>query len=249
MIPAAMTAAPRGGDTQDRCLRSALAAGFRDLTVYCEPGTTLPAWVRESLPTVTHDERMGQWRNWLFALEATLTTRPRAPYLCTLEDDVLFCRGVMDWLESEPWPSPACGCLQLYTSAFYEDYPSGRRSRLADEHALDLLGACAMVFSRAAAECLVEWGRSHGWRGHVYEALAAAQTDPAEKEGADTYVGEVLTFRGFEIWIHNPSLAEHIGDDSTLNHQGTMPRRRGLRFPGEDANARALFTKETACAS
>lgn len=249
MIPAAMTAAPRSGSVQERCLRSVSATGFRDVTIYCEPGTSLPAWVRDTFPTVAHDERLGQWRNWLFALEATLTTRPRAKLVCTLEDDVVFCRGVAGLLDGMAWPGERCGCLQLYTSAFYDGYPVGRRSRLADEHALDLLGACALVFSRAAAECLVDWGKSRGWRGHVYEAVASAQTDPAQKEGADTYVGEVLTFSGFEIWLHNPSLAEHIGDESTLGHEGSMPRRRGLNFPGEAADATVLFSEEAACAS
>lgn len=247
--PVAMTAAPRERAVHQRCVASVLRAGFSDLTICAEPGTCVCDWRAQGLPVVIHGRRLGQWSNFIFSLRHLLQIRPDAPLLCTVEDDVVFCRGVAELLRLHRWPSERCGCLQLYTSAHYDRYPQSQRSRLEPADALDLLGACALVFSRPAAQCLVDWADDYGWRGHVYESVAAAQTDPADKEGADTYVGEVLTYRGYEIWMHNPSLAQHIGDVSTLGHVDGTPRRTGLNWPGEDADAIQLLTQEAPCGS
>lgn len=248
-IPAIVSVSPREAEIHRRAFASINGAGFSVVHASCEPGTTL----RDPISGVAklHAERRGQWRNFIEALKIGLSTDSK--YFVTLEDDVELCRGTADLIDRAGWPAPDCGCVQLYSAAPLSVYPVGRRSQLSTVHALDLLGACALLFRRDAASILVEWADTKGWRGDTTGII----DDPAEKKAADTFVGEVLTFHRMSIWSHNPSLANHIGDASTLGHTSKSvnplltenPNRKPLNFPGIDADLNAIFSEELRCAS
>jgi hypothetical protein len=101
-----------------------------------------------------------------------------------------------------------------------------------------MLGACALLWNHEAAEQLVKWADEKGWRGDVTRVI----DDPVDKKAGDTFVGEVLTFLGWEIWMHLPSLVGHIGINSTLGHQsqGVDDNREAADFPGERTDAREV---------
>jgi len=238
MIPVVITASPRDKETHRQCLSSVYTAGFRDVTICCEPGTELSANGVPWCTKIEHRERMGQWRNFVFALKWHLF-RSAGDVFCTMEDDIVLCENVAELLEREPWPSHQCGCVQLYAPQAYDRFPVGERSLLTIETSLDMLGACALLFSRAAAQCLVHYADVNGWRGDAYQEI----DNPADKKAADTFVGEVLTLEKFLIYTRNPSLADHIGDKSTLGHKGDTPRRQALNFPGRTANAMEVFRR------
>lgn len=235
-IPVAVTVSPRDSNIHRRTFDSILAAGFQIVRATCEPGT-----VGENLgvPYFIHAERQGQWRNFANALRAGV--KSQQPYFITAEDDVEFCRGTAAFLLAAGWPAKDCGCLQLYSAMPLASYPVGRRSELDDQNALDLCGACALMFRRDAATALLEWADNKGWRGDT----TATVEDPVEKKAADTFVGEVLTMLGFSVWAHNPSIVNHIGDKSTLGHDNwDRPNRRTLNFPGVDADLNKIFAEE-----
>lgn len=236
-IPVIVSVAPRAADIHQRTFRSIRQAGFDAVFATCEPGTDE---TNVDAVIAPHSVRQGQWRNFVQALR--LGVSRNAPYFITAEDDVEFCKGTAEFLALAGWPAADCGCVQLYSAKPMECYPAGRRSRMSDIHSLDLLGACALMFRRDAAIALIQWADTKGWRGHAVATI----DEPQIKEAADTYVGEVLTFLGYSIWTHNPSLVDHIGIVSTLaEHNNKMgPNRQPLNFPGVDADLLSIFAEE-----
>lgn len=242
-LPVFMTAAPRDKAIQERSIRSVAAAGIGQLTVCSEPGVEfddLAKWY-PGVVAIIHEERLGSWRNLVYALRQALRTN--AQYVVTMEDDVRLHPQLGTMLASQDWqwPSQSCGCLQLHTSAKYRTkYRRGGRWRLKPSESFDMLGACALMLRRDAVEALVDAADADGWRGDT----GAEIIDPKEKKAGDTWIGEVLTRTGFEVWIHNPSVAEHIGTDSTLGHAkfDSNPNRKTLDYPGDETNLFSIFT-------
>lgn len=243
-MPVVVTVSPRDREIHRRTFSAARGAGFNDLYATCEPGTDTN-WIDAT--RMLNRTRFGQWRNFIEALRIGIGTWE--DYFMTLEDDVELCRGTSELLRQTGWPADDCGCLQLYSAEPLNVYPVGRRSKLDVIHVLDMLGACALVFRRDAAITLVEWADTNGWRGHAVGII----DDPVNKIAADTFVGEVLHFSRFSIWIHNPSLSNHIGNKSTLGHdkwdhdQVIGPNRKPLNFPGVDADLKKIFSEELKC--
>ena len=237
MIPVAMTAAPRTEAVQERCIVSVLRAGFRDLTVFAEPGTNSQA-VQSAEWVIWNPQCLGEYHNWLSALEWLLCERPAAPLLATCQDDIVLCHDVAAYCDGLEWPTERCGCVHLYTSKRYGGcYPLGRMSRLQTVHARCMSAACFLVFTRSAAEYLVSYSHRVGWRGHTTLRIET----PHLMEGLDTFIGEALTAGGYEIWIHNPSMGQHIAKDSVLGHGGPYGARVAANWPGEAASAWDLF--------
>lgn len=234
-IPVFMTAAPRDQDTQWQSIQSVYAAGFSSLTILAEPGTELPS---SPATVLEHAEQRGQWRNLIAALRAGVASG--APQFITMEDDVILHPQLGTFLASEKWPDERCGCVQLYAAEkLRKRYHRGGRSKLRPQDALDLLGCCALLFGSEAATTLVDWADRHGWRGDTCGIIEA----PSEKKAGDTFVGEVLVQQGYDIWIHNPSLADHIGHESTMGHHNKeTPNRRPLDFPGVSSDLFSIFT-------
>jgi hypothetical protein len=238
-IPVAITAAPRPNEPgiQAQSINSFVRAGFKDITIYAEPGTDLPTWVKRDLYVIRRPVKLGEWHNWMSAVEETLIIRS-SPRIISAQDDILLCKGVSPFLSSLQWPSRRCGALHFYTSKKYVGYQDKKISQLSRIHSCKMCGACGIVFLRRAAEDLVLYGRTHGWRGHTAHTI----TEPSLMEGLDTYIGETLTRLGWEIWVCNPSLGQHISKESTMpNHGGPYGSRIAANFPGEDANAQELF--------
>lgn len=235
-IPVFMTAAPRDRVTQERAIASVRDAGMGALTILAEPATDLVGY--HAIEIIQHSEQQGQWRNLITALRAGIASGAKC--FLTMEDDVILHRQTAALLAASEWPSDNCGCLQLYSSErLRKRYHRGGRSKLRPQDALDLLGCCALLFSRGAAKTLVDWADEHGWRGDtggIIETLC-------EKKAGDTFVGEVLIQQGYDIWIHNPSIADHIGHESTMGHHNKeTPNRRPLDFPGVNSDLFSIFT-------
>lgn len=238
--PVFVMAAPREGSMHVRTLASVFGAGFSRVTVSCEPGTyTNP--LKSLFPVasiVQHRQRLGQWQHLIAVLRMALAAG--RPYFLLVEDDVEVCRDAADLIARTAWPANDCGVVQLYAAESYKNkYPYGVRSRLRPENALDMLGACALLFRLDAAKVLVEWTATNVWRGDT----GATIDEPTKKKAGDTFIGEILTQKGFSIWTHNPSIANHIGtEESTLGHQiFNSPNRRTLAFPGIDADLVKIF--------
>lgn len=235
-IATIMTAAPRIENVQSRCISSTLASGFSPLTIFAEPDTIFDEWVVDhpAITVIKRRHRFGEWQNWTHAMLDAVNQDSQIDAIVSLQDDILFCRNVRQLVEHLMWPSDRCGIVHLYTSRRYGGIiPSGKCTQLRSDLVCKMAGACALAFRPEAAADISEWGVSNGWRG----ATSGVKTIPCEKEGLDTFIGEAAAELGWEVWICNPSLALHIGEESTLGHGGSLGGRQGASWPGAEANA------------
>lgn len=235
MIAVGVTTAPRKGPpVLERCVASLLSTGFERPVIFAEPGARWASWVQATADVVQRPEPFGEWVNWINGLLETLERRPNAEAVLMVEDDVVFCRRVREWLESVLWPSSGCGVIRVYTPGLNRTALRRGLSRLPDAHARKMRAACALLFPRQVAYDLVRYGAVHGWRGHPIETIA----DMSEKKATDSFVGVAMQELGCEVWGVNPSLVEHDAPFSTHGHGGSdSPGRHGLDFPGVEADA------------
>jgi len=237
-IAVAITTAPREGEfLLERCVKSLLDTGFNRPLIFAEPDSPTTPFIDASADTIHRSKRYGEWHNWWRAIKETLERRPDADAIMTVQDDIFFCRNVREWLDHILWPSAECGVVHVYTSRKYGRSQPRGLSRLPVNLTLDMAGACALVFPRHVAQKLVNHAILEGWRGHTRETI----TEPSRMEGVDTYVGLALYDLRHEVWVHNPSLAEHDSVYSTLGHGAPVGNRTSLDFPGVDADPFKLF--------
>lgn len=235
-IAVGVVTAPRPGPwLLGRCLDSLRETGFDEPYIFAEPGSR----VRRTGRVIARPRKYGEYHNWRAGLGDLLDLEPSADGYLMVQDDIYFCRNVAAQVKSELWPSPKCGGLHIYVSARYREYPRRCLTRLSESAAPLMAGACAIVFPQPAARAILEYANRERWRGHTVET----RTVPEEMEGVDTFIGVALLAMDWEIWLRNPSLAEHDALHSALGHGGPTGSRRAANFPGADADACSLFTR------
>lgn len=198
-----ITTAPRAKPTLETTLQSVRSAGWMPV-VYAEPRSPIP----DGAKVVRRSERLGAWRNWLKTAEQLLAAD--TSHVLILQDDVELCADARRILEETPWPADV-GCRSLYTSARYHREGGG----LHDIPNANFWGACALAFPAAVLRRLIDSKVMREWRGPVMRRAK----DPAEIKNVDTAVGNALEAMGVRIQGWSPSLAQHIGETSTLTSQ------------------------------
>lgn len=212
-----MTTAPRRTPTIERSLASLSEAGWNDVRLFAEPGSHIPNRFTH-LPVTWRESRLGPWPNYFLALHELLLRNPSADAFLLAQDDVLFAPGdhqqsLRQYLQTQLWPDSRTGAVSLYTSAAYATNRKGW-------HKLNrrwIWGALAFVYSRDAlvdflSNSAVRW-RLEGKAGGL--------------RNIDVVVGNWQVQRNRTIWFCSPSLAQHIGETSTIwpNARATGKRR------------------------
>jgi hypothetical protein len=199
-----MTTAPREKPTLTTSLNSLTEAGWSDVRLFAEPESVVP---REfcDLPINWRAGKLGAFANWHLAFTELFLRAPDADAYLLCQDDVIFAKGLRDFLEVRLWPNPTVGVVSVYAA--------GRRSqREPAGFALaaagwDTRGALALIFPNASLKAFL---------GHP---LVMRHPRRARGEGTchiDALVGEWCRRTGLGFYEHAPSLAQHIGDTSTL---------------------------------
>jgi hypothetical protein len=108
-----VTTAPRAVPTLGRTLESLVRAGWDHARLFVEPGVDIPrrfaGW-----PKTVRDEPLGAYPNWYLGLAELVMRQPRAEAYFMLQDDVVFARGLREWLEYALWPAENCGAVSAY---------------------------------------------------------------------------------------------------------------------------------------
>lgn len=193
-----ITTAPRKQPTLERTVASLRAAGWRDPHVFAEPGVSPVS----GCTWHANATRLGGWPN--FVHMARVLTSLESDAILLLQDDVLLSPGLRQYLESTPWPK--CGALSPYTSSIYAR--DGWGWKKIKYHGL--VGALAFVI-----------------RPHVLKNLLTSRyARETQSNGIDTFFGRWIVSQG-GLLFHQPSLAEHIGDTSTIHGRA---KNRGQRL-------------------
>jgi hypothetical protein len=166
----------------------------------------------------------------LVGLAELVQREPYADAYFMCEDDVVFCRNLRPWLERELWPEPRLGVVSLFSAAIH---PLAQMGWNRVDAGPALAGAQAYIFPNSAARHLLQHPLpvNHRRRGY-HKGLA----------DNDAVVGLWAKLADLPVFLHQPSLAQHIGETSALGH-GTLASdaRKASCFIGEDADPAVLL--------
>ena len=214
-----MTTAPRRRPTLARSLASLHAAGWEQPRIFAEPGVELPA-PYAMLPISRRDVTLGAFPNWFLGLSELIMRHPHAGAYLMFQDDVLLAEGLRAYLEAHLWPAPDVGVVSIYCPSHYgRGKPWGFHR---EDRGWHTWGALAYAFPNPSARALISDRqvvdhRHNGPRGG--------------DKNIDSVVGAWCARVRLPYFVHVPSLAEHIGETSTIYaHAGTRGRRHANKF-------------------
>jgi predicted O-methyltransferase YrrM len=221
--------APREHPTLPRSLASLALAGWASVRLFAEPGCELPI-ESDQIKITRRADTLGEWPNWLLGLAELYQRGPRADAYMMVQDDTVFCRGVREFLEAELWPDDRVGMVSVYCP---EPHAQSGRGWKPVAAGAGLVGALTCIFPNAAARALL------GHPGIVDHRLRGGRHGLVDTDGI---IGRWAQQAAMPVYHYSPSLAQHIGDTSTVwpGAPNAGPRRSS-NFVGEDFDARELI--------
>ena len=217
-----VTTAPREPSTLDWSIDSLARAGWPAPRLF-EDTAVCVARRSAHLAVSPRQERLGAWPNFYLALIELLMREPDVDAYLMVEDDVLYYdrQDVRAYLERALWPGNTPGLVSLYCPAAYSRPDAGWHRHEGEW----TLGAVAWIFPTSLAKRFVTdpLVLEHRWCGPA-GGLA----------GVGMAVGSWAFRNGIPIHYPCPSLAQHIGDRSTIwpANRATGDRRAD-RFLGD----------------
>ncbi|MEJ7592634.1 MAG: hypothetical protein WKF77_13875 [Planctomycetaceae bacterium] len=216
-----MTTAPRAVPTLGRMLDSLRHAGWSDAYIFAEPGSSLEG-VEAGHHWCPRGKRLGMFSNWYLSLTELVLREPKADAYVLCQDDVVFCGGVRSYLEQVLWTNSSPQVLSIYCAAVHDQFDA------CGFHALDAgsltCGALCLIFPNSVARALLcDSMFFHHQRFGTSNEFGSI----------DSLVGSWCQKSGITYYVHSPSLAQHIGDWTTMSgHRGNSPRRAAASFSG-----------------
>lgn len=199
-----ITTAPRKRPTLFQTIQSLRAAGWQKLQLYAEPGVELPESDRD-LFISQRSVRLGAFPNWYLSLTEMVLRDPKVEAYLICQDDVLFSQNTRDYLERRLWPAPEVGVVSIYCPSHYQQMQTPEFVR--EDRGWKSWGALAYIFSNPSARLLLSDAAVLNHRGF----------GPAEGlQHIDAVVGLWCERQELPYFVHSPSLAQHIGDTSTI---------------------------------
>jgi hypothetical protein len=199
-----VTSAPRRRPTLDWCLDSLIRAGWETPRLFLDSAVTIADRFAD-LPVSLRESKLGAWPNYYLTLVELLMREPLADAFLLVQDDVVVCdqQNLREYLEEALWPDDPLAAVSLYCSSAYTQAAAGW-------HAIEppwVWGAQAFVFPRESAKRFVAdpLVLEHRW-SHRNRGLT----------NIDTVIGNWAALYGLPVCYPSPSLAQHVGDTSTL---------------------------------
>lgn len=223
-----VTTAPRKEPTLARCLSTLAAAGWPECIVFAEPDSDLRG-LPEGTELVTRNRTLGAWPNWLLGLSEMFLRDPRADAYFIVQDDTIFCQQIRELLEAVLWPDPATGLVSVYSAA-----PCCHNEVGFHRVKSEMLGALSVILPNVSVRLLLA-------DFHVVSHRMSPMHDGTKY--IDVVVGDWCGRSRRPAYFFSPSLAQHIGDHSTLWKGDSGNRRRSAAdFVGTDFDATALIS-------
>lgn len=191
-----ITTSYREKATLSRSLKSIERAGWSDVHVFADGECRVPY----RCPITRRVPNVGAFSNWWLSLQELVHRRPEATHYALFQDDVILCRGARERVET----LNADGVLSLYQSSHHaseycQEFAGGAK----------FVGALALVIPREVAYRMVvsDLGLTHRLRKQ------------RSNDYIDGGIGHWCRENKVPLTIHGPSLAQHIGETSTLGHR------------------------------
>ena len=229
-----VTTAPRRSPTLGRTLASLRRAGWNTIRLFAEPGSLLPdPRVATELSVIRRESTLGAWPNWYLGLAELYQRDPLADAYLMVQDDVVFCANLRSFLEATLWPADRLAVVSLY-NPLLEDGSTPKSGYRSIPSSGGLPGALALVFPNLAVRMLLS-------DRHV---LLHRRRGPSHAlKLIDVVVGQWAERIQVPAWGFCPSLAQHIGETSTIWPESEdRIIRRAASFVGETFNALELLS-------
>lgn len=200
-----------------RTLESLRAGGFDHLKLFVDGCNDPKGWEAEfNLVSHCRPKALGVVGAWLAALHELYLADPRADRFALFQDDFTCVKNLRQYLEQSPYPSR--GYLNLYT------FTTGNEMAIKDKpvgwHEAGLVnppdrnpnlyqtgrGAVALVFDREAIMAALA-------SPHLVHKPSAP--DSAGRTKIDGALVTAMNVAGFREYVHNPSLVQHQGHESS----------------------------------
>jgi hypothetical protein len=217
-----VTTAPRGQPTLEACLESLIGAGFEKPYLFIDSPVRVPDRFAH-LPGTLRDEKIGAWPNYYLGLLELLMREPDADAYLIVQDDVVFFdrENLRQYLEDVLWPGRSTVLVSLYSAAVDTGPEPGWHPRRGGW----VSGAHAFLFPPQMAKAFVidRTVFQHRWLPH-----------PVWSKCLDDLIGNWARDRRVDVWFPTPSLAQHVGDASTLwPNARVVGSRRAEPFAGD----------------
>ena len=197
-----VTTAPRRRSTLESCLDSLVRAGWEEPRLFLDGSMHLPSRYY-GLPVTWRESRIGAWPAWRMALAELFFQQPDADaYLMIQDDVVLYDREPLrDYLEQVLWPGDRPGIVSLFYTGLAET--PGWHCSAGEWH----WGSQAFLFAPGAVRALL---------ADANVALTWLAASGLSHIPIPEAIHEWVRRTGIDVWYANPSLAQHIGNTSTI---------------------------------
>lgn len=255
-----VTTCPQRGDALlPATLKSLAAAGFDRPRLFIDDASphVEQRFRSFNLEMTVRNPKIGAYANWSLGLAELFLRNPSADRYAVFQDDLVMCRNVRQYLEQATFPDHAY--LNLFTFMDSEEAIKGRppgfhpspdyrpyrnRRDIVRQHGR---GALALVFDRqGVVTLLTHW--------HMVKKVMDPRPQFSSRR-IDGGIVEAMNDAGWKEWVHNPSLVQHTGVQSTIQtvarenprkkiQQTTRFKRWNIRantFPGEEFDALQLL--------
>ena len=157
---------------------------------------------------------------------------PGADAYLLVQDDVLFCGGLRAYLERELWPADRLAFVSLH-AAPHQDRGDGS-GFYPTRFGAGLWGAQAFVFPNVSARLFARDSRVVDHRSRGRRSGTAH---------IDVVAGRWAAGAGLPVYLHTPSLTQHIGETSAIwsDAANLGGNRSATSFPGEDKDIRRVM--------
>ena len=164
--------------------------------------------------------------NWMLGMWELYVRDPSADRYAMFQDDVLCVGNLREYLEASPFPKK--GYLNLLT---HEENKKWTKNKPGWCEALQRgLGAVGLVFDREGLQTILASGHM------VRKPTLAGHHGTRSWKKLDGGVLEGMRGAGYKEYVHNPSLLQHCGLESSLGNTGGRFTTTIRSFPGTGAN-------------
>ena len=192
----AITVSKRKVSYVEQTYQSLLDAGWNaaDIWLFCEPAVVLD----DVYPNViVNDVTLGEYRNWANSLKSIAQFEADAYF--TVQDDVIFCRGLRQYLDSVLWPEYNCSFVSVFCPSKYAVDQKWQWVR--KQVGKNLLMAQTLIFPKGVVQQMIQSTSFKNCNPELH---------------VDSFVGAWAMNYKMPPYFHNPSLAQHIGEHSAV---------------------------------
>lgn len=223
-----ITTCKRNNNFTKNLIKKIKMNGWDKISLYAEPDSE----VDNSVRVINRDMVYGCWTNWICSLYDMYSIDIEADYYCIFEDDIEICLGVKNYLENLLPSIERFGAISLYTPSNQSRKSLGLNCIHDNSFmAESVWGTQAIVFSK---ESLCRFLSSRNVFDHRRIGYGV------NNKNRDTALGIWASKQGEKLFYHNPSLVQHIGKESSINHE----YHYSSNFVGENYDATLLIDKK-----